>query len=570
MAQFYSLDEAARVLGMGPEELAAKAQAREVRAFMDSGSWQFRVADIDELARRRGMGSDPDLSLSDLDLVAQPPGDDMDLDLSELELGVTRPDLGPETGELSELSSSDIDIEVDSRNLPPLTNSSSTIIGMGHKGKSPSDSDVRLMPESGMGASDSDVRLAPAGGGPSSSDVRLAPEASDLSTSDIRLAPAGGGPSSSDVRLAPEASDLSTSDIRLAPPVVGGPGDSDVTLVSDDDLGPVSQSSDAFPISPGDTGFGEGPKLGSSEEVAALDDPSSLIPDSDSDFELTPSSVIDALQPESGSDFELSALDASDEFEATPLRGPSDSDVTAADPATSGINLGRPSDSGINLQGVGGMGLYDQADSIELAPLDDSGQMPTPAPRSSPKATPAPAAKKVEKDIFEDTDFEVDALDADNTDQTVQLEAGSDYDISDDDDVDSGSEVFAVDEEDVDQNAATAMASGIMVGDDEDEEDEDSGESASAWDIDSEAGGEDEPIAARASASAASSPSMITGGAGAEWGGIWVGLLGVATVLMLLLAFVSLDLVRNLYDYRGDMPVSSGLVHMLAGLAGGS
>ena len=68
MAQFYTLEEAARVLGMGPEDLKLKAQHREVRAFMDSGSWQFRVADIDELARRRGLGSDPELSLSDLEL----------------------------------------------------------------------------------------------------------------------------------------------------------------------------------------------------------------------------------------------------------------------------------------------------------------------------------------------------------------------------------------------------------------------------------------------------------------------------------------------------------------------
>ena len=71
----------------------------------------------------------------------------------------------------------------------------------------------------------------------------------------------------------------------------------------------------------------------------------------DSDFELTPSNVIDALQPDSGSDFELTALDPSDEFESTPLLGPGDSDVTAADPGASGINLGRPSDSGINLLG---------------------------------------------------------------------------------------------------------------------------------------------------------------------------------------------------------------------------
>jgi len=54
----------------------------------------------------------------------------------------------------------------------------------------------------------------------------------------------------------------------------------------------------------------------------------------------------------------------------------------------------------------------------------------------------------------------------------------------------------------------------------------------------------------------------------AEWGGLWVGLLGVATLFMLFLAFVSLDLVRNLYDFRGDSP-ASGLVKGLAGLLGG-
>ena len=68
MAQFYTLEEAARVLGMSPEELQAKAQQREVRAFLDGGSWRFRVVDVDELARRRGLGSDAELRLSDLDV----------------------------------------------------------------------------------------------------------------------------------------------------------------------------------------------------------------------------------------------------------------------------------------------------------------------------------------------------------------------------------------------------------------------------------------------------------------------------------------------------------------------
>ena len=70
MAQFYTLEEAARVLGMSPEELKSKAQHREIRAFLDGGSWRFRVVDIDELARRRGLGSDAELRLSDLEVPA--------------------------------------------------------------------------------------------------------------------------------------------------------------------------------------------------------------------------------------------------------------------------------------------------------------------------------------------------------------------------------------------------------------------------------------------------------------------------------------------------------------------
>jgi len=98
-----------------------------------------------------------------------------------------------------------------------------------------------------------------------------------------------------------------------------------------------------------------------------------------------------------GSDFELTALESSDEFEATPLVGPSDSDVTAADPGFSGINLSRPSDSGINLQMASGLGLGG-ADSIELAPLSGTNlQTSGPAPgkpKPSLSKTPPPPPRK--------------------------------------------------------------------------------------------------------------------------------------------------------------------------------
>ncbi len=121
MAQFYTLEEAARVLGMSSEDLKTKAQHREVRAFLDGGSWRFRVVDIDELARRRGMGSDAELRLSDIDLPIAPSLSDDDIDLSELQLEVSEPNLGPQSVELpqSSGSTSDHDILLDDLSLPP-------------------------------------------------------------------------------------------------------------------------------------------------------------------------------------------------------------------------------------------------------------------------------------------------------------------------------------------------------------------------------------------------------------------------------------------------------------------
>jgi len=515
MAQFYTLEEAARVLGMSPEELKAKAQHREVRAFLDSGSWRFRVADVDELARRRGLGSDADLHLSDLDIPPASSDAGDDLDLSDFNMGSARPDLGQPTADIPASGSgsstgSDHDILLDDLSLPPnpVTGSSSVIIGMGMGGKLPTDSDVRLVPDNTKGASDSDVRMASPRDfrSPSDSDVTLI--ADDTSQHDVFGRGSGSGSNDSSVRKSPA------------------------------------------------------PKFGSSAEV-----PAAAPNDSDSDFELTPSSVIDALQPESGSDFELSALDNSDEFEATPLRKPGDSDVTAADPGLSGINLSRPSDSGINL--LGNNFDLGQHDSMELAPLSGSSIKPMPkAPPAkkgpSPAATPLPGMGKGEKDIFDDTDFEVDALAGDegSDDKTVQLDAaGSDFELEESD---TGSEVFAIDEDDVDQNAATTIGSVALEDDDEEDDgfaEATSGEmSAGAWDVESEGG---------VTAGARSQPAAVLAASGpsAEWGGLWVGMLGAASVLMLLLAFISMDLVRNLYDYRADTP-ASGLVKSLAGVIG--
>jgi hypothetical protein len=507
--KFYNLEDAARVLGMSPDELKAKAQQREVRGFMDNGSWQFRVADVDELARRRGLGSDPDLSLSDLDLPNVPESSD-DLDLSEFQLDAAGPGASSRPREAAAPREDDVLLDDLSISSGHQSSASSTIIGMSPAGRYPSDSDVRLIPDAaGKGPSDSDVQLsapAPRAKGPSDSDVTLISEESDSSVE----------------ALVPEGTELASK----------------------------------RPI----------PSVGSSGEIKTASDDFDA-----SNFELSPSSVIDALeQPDSGSDFELTALDASDEFESVPGPKPGDSDVTGAEPSSSGINLGRPSDSGINLQSVG---FLEDADSIELAPLDED-EASAPPPKAKP-ATPPPAKPrpdlaatplptKGQKDIFEDTDFEVDVLDSDSEDRTVQLEAASDFDL---DEGESGSEVFAIDEDDVDQNAATALGPAVASADADEEEDlgaadEEDADVGAGWD-------EDEDAAPASSSRPAAAPVLSAAGAGAEWGGLWVGLLGVATLFTLLLTFVTMDVVRNLYEYRGSNPVSSGLVKSIAGLFGG-
>ena len=51
----------------------------------------------------------------------------------------------------------------------------------------------------------------------------------------------------------------------------------------------------------------------------------------------------------------------------------------------------------------------------------------------------------------------------------------------------------------------------------------------------------------------------------AEWGGIWVGLLGFTTALVFVSMVFSLDLIRNLYEFQGNGP-AAGLINQLAGM----
>jgi len=62
---YYTLQEAAQVLGMPPEELKQMAQRNQIRSFQDRGTWRFRQQDIQELARQRGGSSDMEMVVGD-------------------------------------------------------------------------------------------------------------------------------------------------------------------------------------------------------------------------------------------------------------------------------------------------------------------------------------------------------------------------------------------------------------------------------------------------------------------------------------------------------------------------
>ena len=146
MADFYSMEEAARVLGISLDELKKKIQSGDLRQVGGGNAPQFRKSDVDEFARRQGLGSDPDVQ-SELSLD--------DLDFNDIFLGQGESDLGAHTVGIDKA-------EVQSALKPAAEKPSSP-------GGKPGESDIQIVRVSPQGASDSDVRISPIAGkkGPS-------------------------------------------------------------------------------------------------------------------------------------------------------------------------------------------------------------------------------------------------------------------------------------------------------------------------------------------------------------------------------------------------------------------
>jgi len=362
------------------------------------------------------------------------------------------------------------------------------------KTKSAPDSGVRLVPADE--ASDSDVKVVP-----SSKDSGVSKGSKSPSDSDIRLHEAGPGSSSKkkgDGALITEEIDLDAEEARHTEEARRP------RKVSKGGAGPVLPTESPFELSEPDLGLDPESKSGKSGKGKSKP-PGRAEKDSSSDFELV--SFDASKSPGDIGSGEISLLPDDDEIDFG-------AEVAGPHSGRSGINLQKPADSGISLEDEGS----DEAIEFELSL--DSGMTPKPAKQEEPEDESSsefelslddsgaadsssefelsledsgegiePAAGEgsdsefeltlddegalgVDEDagdIFEETNFDVPALDDDSGSEAVAMDSdgdtdleGSDFEISMDDDSsmsdddESASHVVALeDEEEAEDDAAT-------------------------------------------------------------------------------------------------------------------
>jgi len=402
MAQeYYSLEEAAQKLRLPVDELREMAKkGRDVRAFRDGPSWKFRGSDIDELARKRSLISDPDLGS----------GDSIHGD------------------EDSILSADDMPALIDEGALSGLG------LGSSLKGKG-SDSGTKKGPGSGG----SGKGLGSGAGGPGSgvkgpgSDIQLAFDDDVL----FNAPGSSKNPSDSDVKLAIDES-TGLSGILSSGPKSGGLKDSPGVgpkSGAKSDLDSTAQLPPGYRPPGGPKTPASGVKKGDLESTAAMnvddidfddsglgmkidDSPSSTKPKGDSrkkfdktqDFDDIKLSDSDAMGLGSSGDLKLQD---SDELKLS---------------GDSGIGVRKPNDSGINLADADDSSEFElSVDSTDSLPSfkDSDDDVPVAPVKSS-------TAKGKAKEEDNASEFEL-ALDEDDSASEIEVE--------------SGSEVVALDEE---------------------------------------------------------------------------------------------------------------------------
>jgi excisionase family DNA binding protein len=437
---YYTLEESAEILGMSADELKQLARKGEIRSFQDRGTWRFRIQDIQEMARRSGKGSDPELPLGE---ALKPKPTDSPAPRSPSPKKKSDDVFGFSLGE-----DSAADVGSDFHLKP----GSSKKTGSGKKlVEAGSDSDVRLVADgsdvSFQVPADSDVKVVEDEGpksGPRSGKSSMTPPRSPRPArskpetpepepdSGVRLVPMD---SDSDVRIVGDHTDeekviigdspmkgATDSDIRLEGHVPPPRGDHEGLLTEEINLDEELKKDEARR---------EAEVKQAKQRAIAPDFPkTSPFELSESDLELEPineQKLPQVKDPDGSSDFDLTPaaessspidLGSSDDFK---LEVPEDDEITLADEGSkikgpsSGINLEKPADSGISLE-QGGSG-----DEIEFELTLDAESTPKPAKPSTPKPSAAAPLAETDSDSEFELSLDVDAKEKSDSDSEFEL-----------------------------------------------------------------------------------------------------------------------------------------------------
>ena len=539
---FYTLEEAARRLGVSPEQLldmarpGASGQPSEVRSFMDRGAPRFRKTEIEEVARRRGLGSDADVPLG----LEERGGGHSPTEPVATE--VFPFELAPEEKEPEE--ETDIFAGLGGSVSSPTADSEVRLIAEG--------SDLALQPAPAdsvhQGSSDSGARIDRPGSAESS--VQLGREFErGQSDSDINLgAPLGGGPKSG--KLPPDSGVRLVEDWLVAKEQVAQSGLSGLGLGK---TGPKSgpQGPKSTPPGPKSTP----PSAPKSGKVT----PFSLAPDSSKS---TPKPPPSAKPSEEGS--------GSSEFELTPLADfePSDSvfDPSSVEhAAVPGRDTGKiPPRTEKKVTDSD-----DESISFEISPEPESTSdtMRRKKAKEAEKAKPA-AAKKEDSSEFDLTPLKEAEDSSSEFELTLEDEEGhkpkapektkagakksSDIDLAPLEEEDTsveGSDFELALEEEPEAGEGDTGSEVVVI-------DEESGEEA-AGQVELEEEGEE--LVVEAAGDEEETPVAAVTAAPAEWG--WWGLMNLPTTLLLLFTgFLLLEMMRSIWSYSSPSNSVSGAV----------
>jgi hypothetical protein len=532
---YYNLDEAAGILGMDPEKLSHMAQRREIRAFADRGTWRFRTQDVEEMARRLGMGSSPDIQLGEAKStkgpVTPPPQPNDESSIFDFSLTPTDEQQG----------SSELDVVIESPSSARLKGTSKPPTPKpGH------DSDVHLVfdvPSDAPLGPDSDVKLEGSPKPPKTPPPGRRPDSSIEPGS--RTKPGSGVHHDSGVRLVPLEDEPAPPGQRPVTP------DSDIRTVPADSKRPRAPET-LLPTE--EINLDE--EFEKEEAAAQAKQPKSKIKPKSNPKAGTPPAAPPKSSPGRGPKTPRPPSPvAEDEVSLGELEVPGELSGASG---LSGINLSSPADSGINL---GKPGSSD--DSLEFELSLDQEATPPPGAADEKKESSGEfeltlddsaglepieeeaTADSGDKDIFE-TDFDMPALDEESGSEAVALDEGdtdlesSDFDLSMGEEG-SGSQVVALEEEEADEGAATVARRRRPAAHLEEDEGGDLDELL-ADDVVDEMEDEAEPAPRRAPAAVAAAP--------ANWGALPVIGLAPCVLFMALVAIMSFELLHGMWGYK--------------------